>query len=311
MIQFQSVSKSFGPIKVLKNLNLTINQGEIIGLLGPNGAGKTTTLRLITGILPPSSGQVFINNQDISQSSEDFKKSIGYLPENNPLYPDLTVAEYLKFTASLKNLSDQQLPNLYAQALKSADLPKVTHRLIGELSKGFRQRVGLAQAIIGEPEILILDEPTEGLDPNQRTQIHDLIKSLGKNRTVVISSHVLPEITKIANRIIIIHQGQIVADGTPQSLTASQKGQVTITAELAGKNLQAQLKKLPGLTHLADKKFKTHNQFQLQFQTDKTKDDPRLLVSQLAAQQKWQLFELSQKTESLEDVFAQLTLNNP
>jgi ABC-2 type transport system ATP-binding protein len=308
MIQFQSVFKSFGPVRVLKDLNLTINQGEIVGLLGPNGAGKTTALRLITGILPSSSGNILINNRNISQASENYKTQIGYLPENNPLYPELTVSEYLRFTASLKNLSDRQLPELYRNALKATDLTQVTHRPIGELSKGFRQRVGLAQAIIAKPEILILDEPTEGLDPNQRTQIHSLIKDLGKNRTVIISSHVLPEISKIANRLIIIHQGKIVADGTPQSLTAGQQDQVVVTAELAGKNLKNTLKKLPGLSDIsADQIQPDHYRFQLEFQPQQTKIDPRLLVSQLAAKQNWQLFELAQKSLELEDVFAQLT----
>lgn len=229
MIKLVDISKKFLGKTVVSNLNLSVGKGEIVGLLGPNGAGKTTTIRMITGTLPPSSGQIFIDGEDLSEHEEK-KSLIGYLPENNPLYENLTVEEHLRFWADVKQLthpsgSGQAIENgeLIERAVKNLSLESVYYRPIAELSKGFKQRVGLSQALLSDPSILLLDEPTEGLDPNQRREIHELVLGLGQDRTVIVCSHVLSEINKMCSRVLIIHQGQLVADGTVKKITESGK----------------------------------------------------------------------------------------
>lgn len=219
MIQIDNVTKKFGEHIALNNLNLTIDRGEILGFLGPNGAGKSTTMNIITGYISATEGTVKIDGTDILENPEVAKKKIGYLPEIPPLYTEMTVYEYLKFVSKLKKVKADSIDNSLE---KIADLVKINHvmgRLIRNLSKGYKQRVGLAQALIGEPEVIILDEPTVGLDPKEILEIRNLIKHIGKDRTVIISSHILTEISAVCDKVVIINKGKVVATGTPEELS--------------------------------------------------------------------------------------------
>ncbi len=296
MINFQNVSKNFDGLNVVKGINFEISEGQVVGLLGPNGAGKTTTLRMMTGVLPASKGTVSVDGLNPIESIE-IKKSIGYLPENNPIYDDMTVEEWLKYWNKIKQSeSEVQISTLVAKT----GLQSVYYRPISELSKGYKQRVGLAQAMLGDPRVLVLDEPTEGLDPNQRSEIHGLIKDLGKKRTVVISSHILGEITKMCNRVMIMNQGQIAADGSPDQLISSAGGQQTVEVELKGTGIVTVLKAIKGVTEVS----KDENKYVL---TVAGKKDIRLEVFEMAKAKKWELYELTRRQADLEEVFKQLT----
>ena len=301
MISLDSVSKHFDHLQVINNISLQISEGEVIGLLGPNGAGKTTTLRMITGILPPSSGTITINKSDPIKDVQ-IRQSIGYLPENNPLYGEMTVEEWLKFWWQIRGInSNETMEDSIRDVVQKTGLEQVYYRLISELSKGYRQRTGLAQAMLGNPKIMILDEPSEGLDPNQRKEIQKLVKELGAQRTVIISSHVLGEISKMCNRLMIMHQGQIVADGTPEELSNASGSQQTIEIEAKGKSISTQLKKIPGVTDV--NKLDT-NRYQIVIETPQ---DLRLEIYNTAVKNKWELYELTRKQVELEDVFSKLT----
>ena len=302
MIQLQAVDKFFGHKQVLKQISLTIKPGEVVGLLGPNGAGKTTSLKLITGILPPSAGKVNINGFD-PLIDYQVRQQIGFLPENNPLYEDMTVADWLHFWARIK-FKPPIKQSTIMRTVKQTSLADVYYQPISSLSKGYRQRVGLAQAILSQPEILILDEPTEGLDPIQRGEIHQLIRQLGKQKTIIISSHVLAEISKICNRIIIINQGKIVADGPIDQLEQNLAGVQTITIQVSGKQVVTQLKKLPHVWQV--KKISAGNPATYVVKS-KHDADLRPLIFQLAADKKWILYELHLQTVDLEQIFMQVT----
>ncbi len=298
MIELSQVSKRFGSQRVINNISFKINEGEIVGLLGPNGAGKTTTLRMITGVLPASSGRVMVEDENPLDNVE-VRKKLGYLPEDNPLYRDMTVEEWLKYWVKIK-----QLPNSEDQirtVVKKTGLESVYYRLIGELSKGFRQRTGLAQAMLGNPKVLVLDEPSEGLDPNQRQEIQKLVKELGQKRTVIVSSHVLGEVAKMCNRLMILHQGQIVADGTADELTMTKGGKQIIEVEVKGKGVKTGLKELKGVVAVTDEE---NSRYRL---TVKGSEDMRLAVFQLAKKQNWDLYELTRKKVELAEVFSELT----
>lgn len=253
MIRLKNVCKEFGEIKAVDDISLSIKKGEIVGFLGPNAAGKTTTLRMIAGVLPPSDGEVVINRKQVSQNKNKLQKNIGYLPENNPLYENLTVEEFLHFFLEIKGVAKKHWNKSIDYIVENTGIEKAFYRPIGELSKGFRQRVGLAQALLTKPKILILDEPTEGLDPNQRTEIHKLIKKLAKKRTVLIASHILPEITKIANRVVIIHKGKKVADGTYKELSKLQKGGTTLEVKVSSGAAIKRIKKIKGVVSVSKK----------------------------------------------------------
>jgi len=301
MISLQSVSKHFDHLQVIKNISFQISEGEIVGLLGPNGAGKTTTLRMITGVLPPSSGNITINKSD-PIADHTIRQSIGYLPENNPLYDEMTVQEWLKFWWQIRNPNSKDtMDDSIREIVKKTGLEQVFYRLISELSKGYRQRTGLAQAMLGNPKIMILDEPSEGLDPNQRKEIQKLVKELGSQRTVIISSHVLGEISKMCNRLMIMHQGKIVADGSPEELTTSAGSQQIINIEVKGTGIATQLKKIKGVSDI-NKLENNHYQIAVD-----SSQDLRLQIYQTAVKNKWELYELTRKQVELEDVFSKLT----
>ena len=302
MISLEKITKQFGERTVIDTLSLVIKQNQIVGFLGPNGAGKTTTLRMIAGVLPQTSGTITIDG-DLLAQNPGIKKKIGYLPENNPLYDELTVEEWLLFWAQIKHIPKEKQKDVIKKVVKQIHIEDVFYRPISELSKGYRQRVGLAQAILSEPEILILDEPTEGLDPNQRRDMHQLIDYLSKHHTIIISSHVLSEIEKLANRLIIIHQGKVVADSPANKLKVksekSKKETVIIETEMKGKSILSTFRKLKDVVSVeqddADH-FRIH-----------AKKDIRDTLVKLATKEKWSLLSLSKKEQGLEEIFRKLT----
>lgn len=300
MIRLHQLSKKYSQQFVVNNLNLQIKKGEVVGFLGPNGAGKTTTLKMIAGVIPPTSGKVEINHQDLD-SHQQLKKLIGFLPENNPLYEEMTVEEYLDFWADIKEIPKEEKKETIDFVVERCGIKEVYYKPISELSKGYRQRVGFSQAILTKAEILILDEPTEGLDPNQRQEIACLIKELAQKRTVIIASHVLSELAKIASRLVIINKGQLVADGSPQELKKMAGKCQVIEIEVKGSNVLNKLKKVPGVFKVRQK---SKNYFILE--TDKRKDI-RAQLFQLAVKNKWLLLTLFAKEQAIEDVFKQLT----
>lgn len=300
MITLTNVTKQFNGITAVEDLNFQVKRGEIVGLLGPNGAGKTTTLRMITGVLPPSKGDIKINNMDMKTQGFKIKKDIGFLPENNPLYEDLTVEEHLNFWACLKDIPQNKKVETIDYVLKNTGIGEVYFRQVGELSKGFKQRIGLAQALLSQPAILIMDEPTEGLDPNQRRDIKTLIQNLGKKRTVIISSHVLSEVAKMCTRLIIIHKGKIIADDTPANL-AKSKGNLYIEAQIRGKNVLSILKKITGVKNIKDAK---NDYFVIETEIGL---DIREEIYNASVKNGWKMLTLFKKEPELEEVFSQLT----
>jgi ABC-2 type transport system ATP-binding protein len=302
MISVSQVEKQFDGRKVVTGIDFSIKPGEIVGILGPNGAGKTTTLRMIAGVLPPSKGTIMIDGINIHNEKDAWKKkSIGFLPENNPLYDEMTVEEYLQFWANIKKIPQSSLKESISFVVDNCGISEVYYRPIAELSKGYRQRVGLSQAILTKPDILILDEPTEGLDPNQRQDIAVLIKNLGKKRTVIISSHVLTEIAKISSRLIVIHKGAIVADNTPEKLRQSGTSKSTVIAEIIGDRVKSSLSTINSV--LGVKEEKTH-QYII---TCDNKSDIREKVFDMAVKNKWKLLTLMKKDQDIEEVFGELT----
>lgn len=302
MITVTDVAKQFDDKFVVDKLNLQVKQGEIVGLLGPNGAGKTTTLRMLAGVLPPSKGTIKVDKLDMAFQDQTVKQRIGFLPENNPLYDELTVEEYLRFWADIKGVSNDSLHETLQFVVDSCGLEDVYYRPIQELSKGYRQRVGLAQAILTKPDILLLDEPTEGLDPNQRQDIAQLIRSLGQDRTVIISSHVLAELSRICNRMIIIHRGQVVADETPDSLKNIGSEDVQIVEfEVRGKAIRETLSKLSGVIRIT-KIAKDYYAIEAN-----GKRDIRPKIFETAKDNNWTILTLLRKERQIEEVFSQLT----
>ena len=306
MLEFKNVNKSFGERLVIDNLSLSLRRGEVLGLLGPNGAGKTTTMRLATTLLEPDSGAIFFNNHNIQTNALAFRGRLGYMPENNPLYDEMLTGEYLTYVAELKGLTNPRARKAIDQAVQKAAIGEVFYRPIMELSKGFRQRVGLAQAILGEPELLILDEPTEGLDPNQRVEIRKLIQALGVERTVIISTHVLHEVTATCDRVVIINKGRIAADGTPDELMALASGANAILLEVEGEFDPD--KTLTGIVSIEKvrrlKKRGERAVFEIVF---KPKTDPRAEIFDAVVEARARLWELKFMEASLEEVFGKIT----
>jgi ABC-2 type transport system ATP-binding protein len=300
MIIVNHIFKRYNNRMVVSDVHLKIKEGEIVGLLGPNGAGKTTTLRIIAGVLPPTEGSVRFDDVDL-ESDVNLKRFIGFLPENNPLYDEMTVEEYLSFWADIKQVPKDKKREAVNFVVDRCGIADVYYRPISELSKGYRQRVGFSQAILTKPKVLILDEPTEGLDPNQRQDIANLIKQLGKERTVIISSHVLGELSKIASRMVIIHKGAIVADDTPENLKKFGSSTQVIEMEVRGRNVLSTLKRISGVTEVSQR---GKNYFVIKVDR---KDDIREELYSLSVRNKWVLLTLLAKERAIEDVFSQLT----
>ena len=304
MIDVKHVHKKFGPTTVVNDVSFSVKQGEVVGFLGPNGAGKTTTVRMIAGVLPPTRGTVEIDGVNLFDEEISHRPHIGYLPENNPIYDDMTVEEFLRMWANLKHIPDAIQQERIDDAVKSAGLDDVFYRPISELSKGYRQRTGLAQAILSQPDILLLDEPTEGLDPNQRNDIHRLIKGLGKKRTVIICSHVLPEITKMCDRVLIINNGQVVADSPTKDLNTLNQGETQYEVVLEGSKVKTTLEGLKSVTKVDRVKEDVGSRYIVSVDSDR---DLRLELFDLAKSKKWKLYELMRRQQNLEDIFARLT----
>lgn len=301
MIKLTNVKKSFGETVAIDGISIDIKPGEIVGLLGPNGAGKTTILRILAGVLPQSSGKVIFDGKNFSDDEFYIKKRIGYLPENNPLYEEFTVEEHLNFWTRMKGIGENEEKDAIVFAVEKTGIESVYYRIIGELSKGFRQRVGLAQAILAQPEILLLDEPTEGLDPNQRRDIQQLLSDLKESRTVIVSSHVLGEISKLASRMVIIHQGKVVGDDSPKKLIQQHSDGKLVRVEVTGKAILTSLKSLKGV--LKAKKVGK----QVYELAVSAKKDIRSDIFEMAVKKKWKLLEVNQIERQLEDVFSELT----
>src|SRR5947209_1015435 len=249
MIEVQDLTKRYGPTVAVSGVSFEAQKGEVLGFLGPNGAGKTTTMRVITGYLPPSSGKVRVAGYDVVEEPLEAKRRTGYLPELPPVYPDMTVVEYLAFVARIKGVPRREIKKRIAETSERVAITDVQARQIGQLSKGYRQRVGLAQALIHNPEVLVLDEPTAGLDPKQIIETRELIKNLAGQHTVVLSTHILPEVSRTCQRVVVINTGKVVAEGSPDELTRRLQGfeTIVVTAEGPEKEIKEKLERVQGV----------------------------------------------------------------
>ncbi len=304
MIEVRNVTKSFGPTVALNDVSFSLRQGEILGFLGPNGAGKSTAMKIITTFLAADSGSVRVDGIDVMADPLKVRSLIGYLPENNPLYVDMLVSEYLKFVGQARGLSGNQLKQRTEWVIESCGIKSVLHKSINELSKGYKQRTGLAQALIHDPEILILDEPTSGLDPLQIIGIRELIHSLAKKKTIIFSTHILQEVAPVTDRVVIINNGNIIADGMIDDLQKqameTNRLFVTINSPDAGNGL-SDLEGVESVIELGNNRFEVRAPFDLDLRND---------IVALSHQNSWQLLEIQEALFSLEDTFIALNQNS-
>ena len=306
-----NLSKLYGDAKAVDDISFEVHSGEILGFLGPNGAGKTTTMRMITCYLTPSAGSVQVEGRDIRKESLDVRRLVGYLPEANPLYLDMNVLEYLEYAAQLQGVGKEMIPRRMREMVDVCGLGEMKHKDIGQLSKGYRQRVGLAAAMIHDPRVLILDEPTSGLDPNQIVEIRSLIQRLGKEKTVILSTHILPEVQATCDRVVIINRGKIVADGPIQDLQRNLHGGEKILLEIevpdgqSFEMISVQVKSIPSIAavSLIDERNSIKK---ISIETSQGIDIRKNLF-QMCVQKGWGLLELHREQTSLEDIFRQLT----
>ncbi len=305
------LSKYYGEAKAVDDISFEVHSGEILGFLGPNGAGKTTTMRIITSYLSPSGGSVSVEGHDVATHSLEVRKLVGYLPEQNPLYLDMNVLEYLDYAAELQGLNRPLIPMRRREMVDVCGLGEMKHKDIGQLSKGYRQRVGLAAAMIHDPRVLILDEPTSGLDPNQIVEIRSLIQSLGKQKTVILSTHILPEVQATCDRVIIINRGRIAADGPIADLQRSLQGGERIVMELetgdalSFESIAVQVRSIPAVSNVT---AVDHRDGRVRFSVETAQaTDIRGDLYRLCVQKQWHLLELHREQTSLEDIFRQLT----
>lgn len=307
MIEVNQLSKSYARHEAVRGISFSVARGEIVGFLGPNGAGKTTTLRMLTGYLPPTSGTATIAGFDIFRQSIEARRKIGYMPENVPLYEDMRVREYLKFRAQLKGLGSSDTRRRVGEVIDTCGLGNVRRKMIRTLSKGFRQRVGLADALVHDPELLILDEPTNGLDPNQIRQIRELIRQLGRSHTVLISTHILSEVEMTCNRVIIIDGGKIKAADTPAALIGQMRAAGRIQAEIQGDVdvISGALQRLDHVKKVTPEALED-NWMRYTIWVD-SGTDSRERIAQLTSQFGWPLRSLFRHVATLEDVFVELT----
>jgi ABC-2 type transport system ATP-binding protein len=310
-VSVRNLSKLYGDKKAIDDISFEVHSSEIVGFLGPNAAGKTTTMRVITGFLAANGGTVEVLGKDIGEHPNEVRRLIGYLPENNPLYTDMNVLEYLEFSGRLSGIEKAYLPKRIREMIGVCGLSEVKHMDIGQLSKGFRQRVGLAQAMIHDPKVLIMDEPTSGLDPNQIVEIRNLIRQLGREKTVIISTHILPEVESSCSRVIIINRGKIVADGSTAELQGRFEGNEQYYIELerpdneSDETLRIQFQAIPSVASIES--LGEHNgHTRLRIETTRG-IDLRKQIFQLCVAKQWILLELYREKTSLEDVFHELT----
>ncbi|MDP4180006.1 MAG: ATP-binding cassette domain-containing protein [Bacillota bacterium] len=311
MIEIQNMSKRYGRVHAVKDLSFTLEKGEILGFLGPNGAGKSTTMNIITGYIPPSAGTVKVCGFDVMENPFEVKKRIGYLPEQPPLYMDMTVREYLSYVCDLKQIKKSARKSQLDHVMELVKITDVSGRLIKNLSKGYKQRVGLAQALIGSPEVLILDEPTVGLDPKQIIEIRNLIKALGKDHSIILSSHILSEVSAVCERVVIINKGQITAIDTPENLSKGMDESLKYTVSVAGPqdSVKSILKGIFGVRKVETLSTKDNDSSDFAIESNKETDIRKPMFFELA-KAGYPIMELKLNDMSLEDVFLQLTDND-
>ena len=307
MIEVKNVTKKYANITAVNDINFSVKDGEIVGFLGPNGAGKTTTMNMITGFIEPTEGQIIVNGYDISKKSKKAKKQIGYMPEGVPLYTEFTVKEFVNYMAELKLLKGEQKKNDVKKVIEETGLESVENKLIRNLSRGYKQRVGLAGALVGNPAVIILDEPTVGLDPKQITEIRSLIKELGKNHTVILSSHILSEVSQICERVIIINNGKIVAVDTPENLEkkTKEKNTLIVTVEDPKGNMETLKEKVRQIEEVKLLKDNQDNTKQYSI-TSSEKVDLRKILFEVLPKEEITIFELKKNEVTLEDAFLKL-----
>ena len=305
LLSLERVCKRFDGVTAVDSVSFAVDPGQVVGFLGPNGAGKSTTMRMITQFYEPDSGEIRLDGVPLADAAREAKRRIGYLAENNPQYDDMLVADYLAFIADLRELAGLTRRQALDAAITGTGIESVYYRPIGELSKGFRQRVGLAQAMLHRPDLLVLDEPTEGLDPNQRVEIRRLIATLGRDRTVILSTHVLSEVQHTCSRLLVISRGKIVADGPVDRLIQQAEGAVAIAVEAAGTGVAEALRELPGV-----RRVEAGRSADGRVAVTLTADggtDLRPEIFGLAKSRGWTLYELHEERASLEELFRQLT----
>jgi ABC-2 type transport system ATP-binding protein len=307
LIKVENLTKRYATKTAIDGVSFEVEKGEILGFLGPNGAGKTTTMRIVCGYMPASDGTVFVDGFEVFEKPLDVRRRIGYLPENPPLYLEMTVTAYLKFVAKIKGVAGELLANEVTRVMERTNITDVKDRIISKLSKGYKQRVGIAQALLNDPPVLVLDEPTIGLDPKQIHEVRELIKELAGNHTVVLSTHILPEVEQTCNRVIIIDRGKIVAVDTPQNLRYQLQGADRISIEVEGPapEIIARLKSVSGVVEvrkLAEADGRHRFQVESELRRDIRSELARTIVSS-----GWGLLELQSATMSLEDIFIKLT----
>ena len=317
MISVQNVCKDFGQRRVLHHISFRISPGEVVGLLGPNGSGKTTLMRILTGFFPPTEGQALVDGIDLAKEPKKLKQRIGYLPERLSIYPDLTVCEFLLFVAEIRRVPREKRKSEISNKISLCHLDSVQGRLIGHLSKGFLQRLGLAQALIGDPQILILDEPTTGLDPKQTVEIRELIRQLGQDRTLILSSHILPEVSKVCERVLILNEGRVVAQGKPEELEKKLDERQEITVRIGEKDgpredqtldsLEEILRAIPGVESVEQREKRDSTVTYLLQSIPR--EDLRSEVSKKIIQAGFPLLELAVKRLSLEEIFMKLVVS--
>jgi ABC-2 type transport system ATP-binding protein len=307
MIEVENLSKRYGPTLAVSGVSFNVQKGEVLGFLGPNGAGKTTTMRVITGFFPPTSGRVRVAGHDVVEESLEAKRCTGYLPETPPVYPDMTVVEYLAFVARIKGVTRSNLKSRLDEIVEKCAVGNVRNRQIGKLSKGYRQRVGLAQALIHNPDVLVLDEPTAGLDPKQIIETRELITGLAGQHTVILSTHILPEVSKTCQRVVVINAGQIVAVGTPNELMQRLQGfeTVLVTVEGPAAAIIEKFQRVSGV-NLVEPRESSGARVTLEVHSEKEKD-VRAELARATVESGWKLYELKTSGLSLEEIFLKLT----
>ncbi|HFE53939.1 MAG TPA: ABC transporter ATP-binding protein [Bacteroidetes bacterium] len=307
MIEVRHLSRNFGAVQAIQDISFEVQKGEIVGFLGPNGAGKTTTMRILTGYIPATSGTAKVAGFDVQEESLEVRKRIGYMPENPPVYADMTVDQYLNFVAKIKGVDGKVRKKKVDEAMEKVGITDVRKRIIKHLSKGYRQRVGLAQALVHDPEVLILDEPTIGLDPKQIREVRTLIKGLAGQHTVILSTHILPEVSMTCQRVIIINKGRVVAEDTPDNLTARLSGSERLVLEVEGPAdaVKQALQAVPGVQSLSVDRANGDGRIQLTIESG-AGSDLRKELARTVVNNGWGLLELRPIEMSLEDVFLHL-----
>jgi len=307
MIEVEGLTKYYGLLPAVKDISFQVERGEILGFLGPNGAGKTTTMRILTCFIPPTSGQVRVAGYDIYKHPLEVRRRIGYLPENVPLYNDMTVTSYLFFVAEIKGIKRRERQRRVEETIRDCGIAEVRNRLIGKLSKGYRQRVGIAQALLSDPEVLILDEPTLGLDPKQIIEIRNLIKGLGGQRTVILSTHILPEVSMVCQRVIIINEGRLIAVDTPENLTAQLQKSHRVSLQIEGppERVSRELEKVNGVLQVEGQGCAGNGVYRYLVKSAPNSDIRKDLAT-VVHQNHWGLWELRPVSMTLEDIFIKL-----